>query len=138
MTGYGMKVVFNEGDYGTFSFDRRLTFTYKNKVTAGKVEGLATANNEEMVECWGFTRQKENIVSQVTSPYVWKTSCGPTAPLSGEAIIIISEKEHQLKNIFGVSSYGDYLSGGDNPCPYGWKTTWTRKKKTNSRIFSYF
>ncbi|MDI1356109.1 MAG: hypothetical protein PSX36_14415 [bacterium] len=138
MTGDGIKVVFDDGNYGKFSFDRRLTFTYKNKVTTCKVEGLATANNRSMAENWGLSRRGENFVSQVNTPYIWKTSCGPIAPLSGEVTIMVSEKEYDLKNLFGVSSYGDDLKGGDVPCPYGWKTSWSRKNKTNSRIFSYF
>lgn len=138
MTGDALKVVFNDGLYGKFSFDRRLTFTYKNNVTTCKVEGLATANNRSMAENWGMTPRNENFVSQVVTPYVWKTSCGPIAPLSGVVVVKNSEREYELKNFFGVSSYGDDLKGIDVPCPYGWKTTWSRKNKTNSRIFSYF
>lgn len=137
LQGEKLKVTFENGDYSFFSFDRRLTFTYANFLTSCLVEGFGSESGHNNLECWGENRKSEMFYGQVNNPYKWSTDCGPLAPVSGETGLVVSGKEYTMVSSFAVDKDGNAFKPGSG-CPYGWKASWQYKKKTNSRIFSFY
>jgi hypothetical protein len=138
ITGDGFRVTFDNDDFAKFSFSRRVTFTYSNSVTFCQVEGIGTIDGRGGLENWGQNRDGESFTSEVTSPYTWCTACGAIAPISGEVVIRVHNKEHALISSYGVDQSGNSLSGSMNPCPFGWKVKWSYKNKTKTQVFSYY
>lgn len=137
LTGNDLTVTFDGDNTAVFNFNRRMTYTISNFITSCRVEGLGSHNELSNLENWGETRDGNVFTSQVSSPYVWKTSCGAVAPVEGEVIIKVDTKHFDLKCKFAVDEEGNDVSG-DSPCPYGWKVSWSHKKKTNTRVFGYY
>lgn len=137
VTTSNLKITFNNGDIGIMNINRRQTYTYVDKVTICKTEGIGNYNGKSNLDNWGQTRDGSVYTCEVITPIEWKTSCGAMAPLSGEVSIDVEGKEYEMKCLFGVNKEGDVVSD-PNTCPYGWKTSWSRKKKTNTRVFGYY
>ena len=131
-----LKITFSGSRTAFFSVDRKLTYTHSSGLTTCVVEGMGSHNQRNSVEAWGHSLDNENFAAEVTSPYVWHTNCGPIAPVSGEVSVVIEGKEFDLKCRYGVDNSGNSVSGGQ--CPFGWEVTWSRKKRTNARLFGYY
>lgn len=137
-TGNDVKVTFSGDKTCYFSVDRRLTYTFANNITSCTVHGLSNQKGRPNVEAWGISSESDNFAAEVTDPYLWRTSCGPVAPLRGAVTVVIDEKDFDLKCRYGVDSGGNAVSENSGTCPFGWETTWSMKKKTNSRLFGYY
>jgi hypothetical protein len=135
VTGNEMTALFDGNSSAVFSFSRRMTYTFANEVITCRVEGTGSTGGRSAVENWGQTRDGEEFTTSVTEPYVWKTECGAMAPVSGEVSVQVAEKEFDLKCFFGTDSNGDKFS---EKCPFGWRVEWSRKKRTNTRVFGYY
>lgn len=136
LTGNNIKVTFNGSKVAVYNFNRQMTFTYHNSVMTCKVEGLETQNGESSVENWGQTRDGDFFTSQVSTPVIWNSTCGPNSPLEGEVVIKVDNKDFKLNCRFGVDGEGNDLAGSGS-CPFGFKLTWSYKRKTSSRVFQY-
>lgn len=137
-TGQNMKVVFKDNTVIKMNFARRMTFSFAKNVTTCRIFGLGEQEGNKNLENWGTGRDETFYMNQVVTPVVWKTTCGAVAPVSGEIHLISPEKEYALKCFFGMDEDGNDQSGIDNPCPFGWKVEWSRKRKTQTRLFSYY
>jgi hypothetical protein len=137
LEGEQLKLTFNGDETALFSVSRRLNFSYDNGVTACRVEGLSSQLGRGSVEAWGQSTTGEKFAAEVTSPYTWKTTCGALAPVKGQVSVVHEEKDFDLKCQYGVDASGNIMPEGAK-CPFGWETTWSRKKKTNSRLFGYY
>jgi len=135
VSGTELNVKFDNTATAIFSFDRKLTYTYSNNVTTCRVEGMASQGGKNNVENWGQTRDGNVFTSQVVESPVWKSECGAMAPLSGQVWVKEEGKDFDLKCFFGVKSDG--TASAEN-CPFGFRTEWSRKKRTNTRVFGYY
>lgn len=131
-----MKVTFSTGDYAYFDIKRRLNYSFDSQLTRCKVEGLGSSDGQDQLECWGQNRNAVKFTCKVTNPYVWASTCGATAALTGETEVRVEGKEHVLKSHFGVDKDGNDV--GPGTCPYGFKVTWQYKNKTNKRILGFY
>jgi hypothetical protein len=135
LTADNLNITFNGSNTAIFNINRRMTFTYSNQITSCKVEGLGSAQGKNNLENWGQTRDGDNFTSQVTTPIVWKSSCGGIAPVQGELDIKVDGRDFELKCQLAVDKNGNVVT--DNSCPFGWKVSWSYKSSTNTRIFGY-
>ena len=135
VTGTDMNVTFDNSATAIFNFDRKLTYTYSGNVTTCRVNGMGSQNGKSNVENWGQNRDGAIFTSEVIDPPVWKSECGAMAPVSGEVWVKEDGKEFDLKCFFGVKSDGEPST---EKCPFGWRVEWSRKSKTNIRIFGYY
>jgi hypothetical protein len=136
MSGNDIRLGFDDGTYMVINTHRRYTYSISSSgVIYCKVEGLNTEGDKSSVESWGDSRDGNAFVSQMISPLLWNTNCGSFMPTDGEVKVIVTGKYFELNSIYGVDSNGDSFSG--STCPYGWKVSWSYKKKTNKRIFAY-
>lgn len=134
----GLKVKYDNGSITSeYNIHRRYTYTYSNLVFTCKGEGLGTNDGLSNLENWGTTRNGNAFTSQVISPVVWNTTCGGGAPIDGEILVKVEDKDFEVRCIFGVDASGNELSVGPNACAYGWKAEWKRKNKTRNRVFLY-
>lgn len=138
LTGEKLKATFSAENTVDFNLNRRMEYSYNSSADATecKIDGLGSSNGQTSLENWGINREGLNFTSKVISQINWKTSCGALAPLNGELLIDIDEKEHDLDCFFSVDQNGIEVST-DSPCPYGMQVKWSYKNKTNTRIFSY-
>jgi hypothetical protein len=139
VTGNNLKLTYDgsSSDVAIMNVNRRATYTFLDNVTTCKIEGLGVYDGKSNLGSWGQTRDGAQYTCEVVTPVVWKTACGAVAPVSGEVSINIDGKEYELKCLYGVDKEGNSVSN-ENECPYGWKVSWSRKKKTNTRIFGYY
>lgn len=128
-------LTFNGSSTAIFSVDRRLSFTHAGGRTDCLVSGAGSHASRSNVEAWGYTTDNENVTAEVKSPYLWHTSCGAVAPVSGLVEVAIEGKEHVLQCHYGVDASAQPVSG---QCPFGYEVTWSRKKATNARLFGYY
>lgn len=134
----GLKVKYDNGSLTSeYNIHRRYTYTYSNLVFTCKGEGLGTNDGLSNLENWGTTRNGNAFTSQVTSPVVWNTTCGGGAPVDGEILIKVEEKDFEMRCVFAVDAGGNEVSVAPNSCAYGWKAEWKRKNKTRNRVFLY-
>jgi hypothetical protein len=132
-----LQVTFDGNATATYNINRKFTYTYSNLVFTAMGEGTGTDGSLNSLENYGTTRNGDHFTSQVTTPFVWNTSCGAQAPTQGEVNIKVDSKSFSLKCTFGVDSNGDVMSVPTGGCAYGMKAEWTYKKKTNKKIFPY-
>jgi hypothetical protein len=136
-SGQNMRVTYT-GDYtANISVNRRLTFTYSSGVTSCLVDGLDNQQARSRVEAWGEDISGTKFATEVTSPYTWKTTCGAVAPVNGAVTVVLDGKEFDLKCRYGLDKDGKQVAE-NSACPFGWEVTWSRKKRTNSRLFGYY
>jgi hypothetical protein len=109
-------------------------YSISGNVISCTMTGLGSQEDKSSLDCWGTTRKGKNFTSQVVTPVVWKTSCGAFVPVEGEIKTNVDGKYFELTTVYGVDEAGNAVSGS---CPYGWKATWSYKKKTNKRIVPY-
>lgn len=128
-----------DGNTTLHSISRKLTYTYKSngKITTCVIEGVGTRDGKNNVDGWGQNRDGDSYVSQITTPIKWSTNCGTSAPIEGVLRVKVDKKEFELVSNFAVDQNGNDVTDNINQCPYGWKLSWTYKKKTNTRIFPY-
>jgi hypothetical protein len=138
LTGDNMKASFDGGTNSLYNLNRRLTYTYSGDVTTCKVEGLASQDGRSNVESWGQTRDGDRFTAQITQPLIWKTKCGAMAPVSGEVVIKVDGKDFDMNCKMGVDKDGNPVGVDAPACPYGYEMNWSYKKRTNTRIFSYY
>jgi hypothetical protein len=137
LEGENIKVTFSGGDIAIYNFSRKMTYTISNEIVRCKVEGTGSVNGNSNLENWGQNRDGDNFTTEITTPVVWSTICGPVAPIEGEVVVKVDKKDFDLKCKFAVDKEGNETAG-DNPCPYGYKLSWSYKKKTKTRIFGYY
>ncbi len=135
VTGADMNVKFDNSATAIFSFDRKLTFTYSGNVTTCRVEGTGSHNGKSNLENWGQTRDGEVFTSEVIESPVWKSECGAMAPHTGQVWVKVDGKDFDIKCFFGVKSDGEIST---ETCPFGFRVEWSRKKRTNTRVFGYY
>lgn len=131
------KLTFTGNNTAVFNIHRSLNFSYANEVTSCRVEGRGSSLGRSNVEAWGQSTAGNTFAAEVVTPYVWRTKCGALAPLSGNVVVSLEEREYELKCKYGVDASGNLVAEGGS-CPFGWEVTWSRKKKTNSRLFGYY
>lgn len=134
-TAENIKITYDANATALFNFSRRLTFSYSAGVVSCSVEGLGSSNGYKNLDNWGQTRNGDNFTTEVTNPLIWKSSCGSSYPVSGTLNLAIEGKDFDLESEFGVDESGE--PAGDGTCPYGWKVSWSYKKKQNSRVIRY-
>jgi hypothetical protein len=134
-TADNIKITYDGNNTALFNFNRRLTFSYSGGVSSCSVEGLGYFNGVSNLDNWGQTRNGDDFTSEVQSPLVWKSYCGSSNPVTGVLNIKVEDKPFDLKAEFGVDQSGSPSDGGS--CPYGWKVSWSYKKKESSRILPY-
>ncbi len=135
-TANNLKITFDGNNTAVFNFNRRMTFNYTNTVTTCRIEGQGSSNGVNNLDNWGQNRDGNNFTTEVTTPIVWKSTCGGASPTEGAVSISVEGKDFEMNCLYGVSKDGESASG-DNSCPYGWKASWSYKKKTNTRVFAY-
>jgi len=135
-TANNLKVTLDGNNTAIFNFNRRLTFNYTNTVTICTMEGLGSSDGLNNLDNWGQNRDGNNFTTKVISPVVWKSTCGGNSPVEGEVSIAVENKDFEMNCLFGVNKDGEVVSDNTN-CPYGWKASWSYKKKTNKRVFAY-
>jgi len=137
MTGEGLKATFDGKDYCEFNFNRRLNFTHENSVLTCSVDGLGSFDGRNGLENWGTNRAGRMFSTKITTPYVWTSTCGALALLSGEVIIAVENKAHLLTCTYSVKKDGSNYTGDSGLCPYGWRVNWNFKNKSSSRVFGF-
>lgn len=135
LKGSDLKLTYDGRETATMSVDRRMTFTYANNVTTCRIDGMGSYGDASGLENWGQTTEGPVYTSRVISSPVWRTECGAMAPVAGEVWIKVEGKEFDLKCFYGTDDQGEAYSSA---CPFGWKVEWSRKKRTNTRIFGYY
>ncbi|MCC6371136.1 MAG: hypothetical protein IT236_09040 [Bacteroidia bacterium] len=135
LSGSDIKLTFDESGIVVLNISRRYTYSISGGVISCRVEGTGSKDGNTSLESWGINRLGNEFTSAITSPLVWKTSCGGHSPIEGEVKVNVVDKYFELTSTYGVDASGNPESG--NTCPYGWKINWTYKNKTNKRIFSY-
>lgn len=138
VTGTDLNVKFDGSKTAVYNINRKFTYTYANSILTCKGEGIGSSEGLSNLENYGTTRDGDKFTSQVSTPIIWNTTCGSRAPVQGEVLIKVAEKEFELKCLFGVDSQGNSVTVGSNSCPYGMKASWTYKSKTNKKIFAYW
>lgn len=136
LTGENVKVTFNGSKVAIYNFNRKMTFTYSNNLITCKVEGLGSFDGKNELENWGQNVDGDYFTSQILSPIVWRSDCGGRKPVEGEVAVKVDVKSFELKCRYAVDAEGNDVSGSDS-CPFGWKMTWSYKRKTSTRVFSY-
>lgn len=128
-----------DGNSTTYNISRRLTYTFKStgKITTCVVEGTGIKEGGSNFESWGINRKGDNYTSQITTPLKWTTACGSHVLIEGEMKVKVDTKDFELNSRFAVDEKGNDVAADQASCPYGWKLSWTFKKKTNTRIFPY-
>jgi hypothetical protein len=137
LTGQNMRVTYTGDNTANISVNRKLTYSYASGVTSCLVEGLDNQQGRSRVEAWGQDISGVNFATEVTTPYTWKTTCGAVAPVKGAVSVVLEGKEYDLDCRYGVDKNGAQVAE-NGACPFGWETTWSRKKRTNTRLFGYY
>lgn len=137
VTGNNLNVTFDDGKTAVYNINRRFTYTIPGNIITCTGEGIGSNDGLSNLENYGVSRNGDAFTSQVTTPIVWNITCGPWAPVQGAVNIKVDGKEFDLKCTFGVDKSGNIAEVGVNQCAYGWKVEWTRKNKTNKKIFGY-
>ncbi len=138
LTGDNIKGMYSKDNVANYNLNRRMEYSFNSgtKVTTCRVDGLGSSDGASSLENWGFTRDGKKFTNRVSSPMIWKTSCGALAPLEGELVIDVEDKEHDLICSFSIDKDGN-TTNSDAPCPYGMQIKWSYKNKTNTRNFGY-
>ena len=135
-TAENLMVTYDANNTAAFNMNRSLTYNYKASVTSCKIEGLGSSDGKNYLDNWGQDRIGNHFTTQITVPVIWKSNCGITAPTAGQQILNVQEKDFDLKCDFAVNESGSNVTD-ENTCAYGWKASWSLRKKTNTRIFAY-
>jgi len=138
MTASDIHASYENGDLIKLNMDRRLTITSSNFILSARVEGLGSREGHGNVENWGQAKKIQQFTTEITDPYTWKTTCGCVAPVYGQQIFRLSDREHELKCDFAVDKDGNDMSWSDNPCPFGFRASWNYKKKSKQAVLSYY
>lgn len=138
LTGNGITATFGGSETSVFNFNRRMTYTFskKDSVVSCSIDGLGSSDGEENLENWGQGRQGQSFCSRVDATLLWKSSCSANVLYSGEEVFVVADKEFDIHSTFGVDENGDAMTSNAT-CPYGWKASWSYKKKTKSRVLNY-
>ena len=133
-----LKVTYDGDNTAIFHINRRITFNYAaaSKITSCTIEGMGSFDGRTNLDNWGQNRDGLNFSTKILTPVLWKSSCGSQAPIEGEAVVKVDGKDFEMNCRFGVDEQGDAISGSDT-CPYGWKISWSYKRKTSSLVFAY-
>ena len=135
-TGNDIKVTLDGNSTAVFNINRKMTFNYTNTITSCKIEGLGSSNGVSNLDNWGQNRDGANFTTEIVSPVLWKSNCGSSSPVDGEVHVKVDSKDFDMNCKFGVDSDGNSFSGTGS-CAYGWKVSWSYKKKTSTRVFAY-
>ena len=138
LTGDNVKASFDGGTNALYNFNRRMTYTYSGDITTCQVVGLGSSDGRSGLESWGQDREGAKFTAQITQPVIWKTKCGAVAPLAGEVVIKVDGKDFDMKCTLGTDKDGNPVGVNAASCPYGYEMSWSYKKRTNTRIFSYY
>jgi hypothetical protein len=138
LTGENIKATFNGGSNMLYNINRKATYTYSGDITTCKVEGMGSSDGRSGLGSWGQDREGAKFTAQITQPVIWKTQCGAMAPLAGEVVIKVEGKDFDMKCKLGTDKDGTPLGVDAASCPYGYEMSWSYKKRTNTRIFSYY
>lgn len=138
LTGNNVTAKFNGGESFVFNFNRQMNFTFSktDSVVTCKVSGLGSSEGESALENWGMDDEGNKFTSKVSRHLTWKTSCGPPVLFEGQEIIQVAGKPFDITCDFGMDSNGDPSTQASS-CPYGWKASWSYKKKSSDRLFNY-
>lgn len=128
---------FEDGKSATCNVNRKVTYVWANNILTCTGEGTGSYNSLSNLENYGTTRDGDAFTSQVSTPFIWNTTCGAWAPIQGVVDVKVDGKEFNLVCTFGVDVSGNPVSMVANDCPYGWKLYWKYKKKDKTKIFGY-
>jgi len=131
--GTDLSVTSEDGKTASYNINRRFTYSFPNNIITCTGEGIGSLNGVSNLENYGLTRDGDEFTSQVTTAIIWNLTCGPWAPVQGEANIKVDSKDFELKCLFAVDASGNSVSVGSNACPYGWKIEWNYKKKPTKK-----
>jgi hypothetical protein len=137
VTGTDLNAKFDGNKTAVYNIHRKFTYTFANSVLSCKGEGIGSHAGLNNLENYGTTRDGDAFTSQVTTPVIWNNTCGSRAPIQGEVVIKVDDKEFELTCLFGVDANGNSVNVSANTCPYGWKVSWKHKNKTNKKIIVY-
>jgi hypothetical protein len=135
VSGNDLRLTFHDGSNMSLNVKRRYTYTISGKVISCMLEGLGEQDSKTGVESWGRSREGNDFTSAIVTPIVWNTTCGSIMPTDGEMKVNVHNKYFELTCNYGCDASGNSPDG--SACPYGWKVTWSYKKKTSKRIFPY-
>lgn len=137
-TGDNLKITFDDAHTAIYNINRRITFNYStaSKITSCRIDGLGSSNGVSNLDNWGQNQDGDNFTTTVISPLVWKSNCGSRAPLEGEVHMKVEGKEFEIKCLYGIDEEGNSVAESTT-CPFGWKLSWSYKRKTLSRIIAY-
>jgi hypothetical protein len=138
VTGNDLNVTFDGSNTAVYNINRKFSYTLPNDILTCTGYGIGSSNGINDLENYGTTRDGDAFTSQVKTPIVWNLTCGPWAPVQGELEIKVDDKSFSLNCTFGVDASGNSVAVAQNSCPYGWKVSWTYKKKTEQKIFGYY
>jgi len=137
VTGTDLNVSFDDGKTAVYNINRKFTYTLPGGILTCTGEGVGSKDGLNNLENYGTTRDGDAFTSEVSTPIVWNWTCGWWAPTQGAVEIKVADKEFALKCTFAVDRDGNAVDVASNTCAYGWKVEWTRKNKTNKKIFGY-
>ncbi|PBQ34443.1 hypothetical protein CNR22_22570 [Sphingobacteriaceae bacterium] len=132
----GLVVTYDGNNTAVFNMNRSLTYNYTGSVTSCRIEGLGSSEGKSNLDNWGQDRIGNNFTTEINSALVWKSNCGINSLTAGEQTLQVEGKEYDMKCIFAVNESGSLVSD-ENTCSYGWKASWTYRRKTNTRVFAY-
>jgi hypothetical protein len=132
--GNNLKVTFEDGKTATFNLSRKFTYTFANNILTATGTGEGSYNGKSNLENWGTTRDGDGFTSEVKQEVVWKSTCGPNKPISGQLEIVVDSKDFSFLTTFGVDQSGNVVTSG---CPWGLKVEWKYKNKTGQKLYQY-
>jgi hypothetical protein len=137
ITATNLSVTLNNDATVLYTISRSATYTCASGVVSCTEKGIGSHSGKTNVENWGYTREKNEFTSQITTPFVWTSVCGPVFPVSGEVTVKETAKDFELSCLYGVDASGHAVPLPATACPFGLKTSWSYKSDTRSLVFGY-